>query len=117
MLSTVRCAGLAGVPAAWQAVGMVEQDPDNGSKSDPKVHGKSKLTAFGEPLWVDALKTAGVGLVILLIVILGGGALAVAIMAPWGRASHDCSIYCVIEREFDALFYGKPAGSPASKSR
>ncbi len=109
------------MPAAWQATGMVEQDPDNGSNSgpaaDPVTHAKNQLTAFGEPLWVDALKTAGVGLVMLLIVLLGGGALAIAIIAPWGRASHDCSIYCVLEREFDAFFYGKPAGSPASKSR
>ena len=38
-----------------------------------------------------------------------GAVLGVAIIAPWGRASHDCSIYCVLEREYEAFFSGKPS--------
>jgi len=82
---------------------MAEQDPDH------QTRGEKKLTTFGEPLWVDALKTLGVGMIMLLLVAVVGGALGVAVIAPWGRASHDCSIYCVLEREFDAYFSDKPS--------
>jgi len=84
---------------------MTELPPDNrqDGKADPK------LTAFGEPVWVDTLKTLGVVAVMLLIVIGIGGALGVAIMAPWGRASHDCSIYCVLEQYLDSFFSNDPS--------
>ena len=68
----------------------------------PDADADKKLTVFGEPIWLDALKTLGVGLAMLLLVVVVGGALGVAIIAPWGRASHDCSIYCVLEQQFDA---------------
>ncbi|MGI9409633.1 MAG: hypothetical protein ACR2OV_06145, partial [Hyphomicrobiaceae bacterium] len=47
--------------------------------------GWNKSTEFGEPLWVDVLKTLGVGMIMLSVTIIVGGALGVAIMAPWGR--------------------------------
>ena len=68
--------------------------------------GMNKVTSFGDPLWLDALKSTGQGLIMLVIVLVLGGALAVAIIAPWGRASHDCSIYCVLERQFDKYWSG-----------
>ena len=73
--------------------------------------GWNKPTEFGEPLWVDVLKTLGVGMIMLSLTIIVGGALGVAIMAPWGRASHDCSIYCVIRKELNTLFSDKPPES------
>jgi hypothetical protein len=73
----------------------------------PDADADKKLTVFGEPIWLDALKTLGVGLAMLLLVVVVGGALGVAIIAPWGRASHDCSIYCVLEQQFDAYFSDK----------
>ena len=88
---------------------MAEQSPDHRPETDPEAGGIKKLTAFGEPLWIDALRTLGVGLVMLALVIVVGGALGVAIIAPWGRASHDCSIYCVLERQFDSYFSDKPS--------
>lgn len=100
--------------------------PDNDGKdseaSAPRT-GLQKHTEFGEPLWLDALKTLWVAFVMLVIVAVGGGLLAIAIIAPWGRASHDCSIYCVIDRYFDMNIFGtknpkKSAGlSPALRDR
>lgn len=76
--------------------------------TDPETNktasGLNRTTEFGEPLWLDTLKTIGVALTSLTIVIVIGGALAVAIIAPWGRASFDCSIYCVLEQHFDSWF-------------
>lgn len=66
--------------------------------------GLNRKTEFGEPLWLDTLKTIGVAVVSLTIVIAVGGALAVAIIAPWGRASFDCSIYCVLEGYYESWF-------------
>ena len=85
---------------------MAEQDPEDRAKGDVDEADQQKLTAFGEPLWLDILKTVGVGLTLLLFTILIGGALGIAIMAPWGRASHDCSIYCVLQRQIESLFAG-----------
>jgi hypothetical protein len=63
-----------------------------------------KLTVFGEPLWLDALKTLGVAMAMLLLTVTVGSVLGVMIIAPWGRASPECSIYCVLERRVEALF-------------
>ena len=96
---------------------MAVKDPDNNQPGpdetnvDPAQSGWNKRTEFGEPLWMDVLKTLGVGLIMLSVTIIVGGALGVAIMAPWGRASHDCSIYCVLRKEFKSYFPDKPAGS------
>lgn len=62
------------------------------------------LTIMGEPLWVDALKTFGVVCGMLVIVLIGGVLLALAIIAPWGRSSFDCSIWCVMERGLREMF-------------
>ncbi|MGI9479796.1 MAG: hypothetical protein ACR2PI_24055 [Hyphomicrobiaceae bacterium] len=67
---------------------------------DPRSGEPENLTVFGEPLWKDTMKSMGCGLMLLLLTIVIGGALAVAIIAPWGRASFDCSIYCVIRQYF-----------------
>ncbi|MGI9476183.1 MAG: hypothetical protein ACR2PI_05735 [Hyphomicrobiaceae bacterium] len=69
-------------------------------KPDPESGKPENLTVFGEPVWKDAMKSMGCGLMLLTITIVVGGALAVAIIAPWGRASFDCSIYCVIRQYF-----------------
>ena len=74
------------------------------AEQHPRRDADKKLTVFGEPLWLDALKTLGVGLMMLLLVVVVGAVLGVAIIAPWGRASHDCSIYCVLEQQFRAYF-------------
>ncbi len=66
-----------------------------------------KLTVFGEPLWLDALKTLGVAMIMLSITVVLGLVLAVMVIAPWGRASPDCSIYCVIERRVEAFLSGE----------
>ncbi len=77
---------------------MSEENPENkGSQT-------SRETEFGEPLWLDVLKSTGVGLAYFTFVIALGGALAVAVIAPWGRASFDCSIYCVLEQYVDSWF-------------
>lgn len=57
-----------------------------------------------EPFWVDVMKSMGCGLAMIVLTIIVGGALAVAIIAPWGRASFDCSIYCVIREYFSNFF-------------
>lgn len=82
-----------------------DQDP-NGISGDS---GGPKLTEFGEPLWVDALKTMGVFVAMLAGVVAVGAVLGVMIIAPWGRESFDCSIYCVLERELTEIFSGKPS--------
>lgn len=56
-------------------------------------------TAFGEPLWLDALKTIGVALATLLVMLVVGAGLSLAVVAPWARASFDCSMWCVLERD------------------
>ena len=67
-----------------------------------------KTTAFGEPLWVDALKTAGVGLATLLVMFVIGAALGLMIIAPWGRASPECSMWCVMEERLESMFASDP---------
>lgn len=68
--------------------------------TDQNSEHPQKLTTFGEPLWKDVLKSMGCGMMLLAVTIVVGGALGVAIMAPWGRANFDCSIYCVIRQYF-----------------
>lgn len=78
---------------------------DNG----PAARGIRRRTAFGEPLWVDALKTLGVAMTALVVVLLVGGALTLMIIAPWGRASHDCSMWCVFGQEIASWFSDDPS--------
>ncbi len=101
--------GVAGAPEAGQAVGMTEQHPDHRPETGPEARGGKKLTVFGEPLWVDALKTLGVAMAMLLLTVVVGAVLGVAVMAPWGRASPECSIYCVLERQVEELFSDEPS--------
>ncbi len=108
--------GVAAPPEAGQAVGMAEQHPDHRPKTGPEAQGAEKLTVFGEPLWVDALKTLGVGTAMLLGVVVIGALLGVAVIAPWGRACPDCSIYCVLEWRVDAILSGKPSCPAPCKS-
>jgi len=54
------------------------------------------VNALGEPMWVDVLKGMRALLVFMLITVAVGGGLAIAIIAPWGRANPECSIFCVI---------------------
>lgn len=61
------------------------------SNSHPK-----KQNAIGEPLWIDVLKTSRSFIIFMVVVAVVGGGLGIAVIAPWGRASPDCSIYCVI---------------------
>ena len=77
---------------------------DQHSKNGPEETGFNRTTEFGEPLWLDTLKTIGVALASLAVVIAVGGVLAIAIIAPWGRASFDCSIYCVLEEYYESWF-------------
>ncbi len=88
---------------------MAEQHPDHRPETGPEARGEKKLTVFGEPLWVDALKTLGVAMAMLLVTVVVGAVLGVAIMAPWGRASPECSIYCVLERRVEAFFSDEPS--------
>lgn len=69
-----------------------------------------KTTAFGEPLWVDAMKTAGVALGTLLVTFIIGAALGLMIIAPWGRASPDCSMWCVVEKRLEVMFGDNGSG-------
>ncbi len=92
-------------------------DENNPDQRDPSAAnaasagGLNKVTTFGEPLWKDALKTIWAATLFFLFIIVVGGALSVAIIAPWGRASHDCSIYCVIRKHFGITgFDDKPSG-------
>jgi len=86
---------------------MTDNNAEEPQQNDAEGRGLKKVTSFGEPLWKDALKSIGVGLIMLVIVVVVGGALGVAIIAPWGRASHDCSIYCVIDRQLGGIFFDK----------
>ena len=61
--------------------------------SDSKL---KKQNAIGEPLWIDILKTSRSFIIFMLVSAVVGGGLGIAVIAPWGRASPDCSIYCVI---------------------
>ncbi len=88
---------------------MAEQHPDHRRETGPEARGEKKLTVFGEPLWLDALKTLGVAMAILLLTVAVGAVLGVAIIAPWGRASPECSIYCVLERQVEAFFSDEPS--------
>ncbi len=92
---------------------MVEQHSDNSAEtctdSSTAARGIYKQTAFGEPLWVDALKTLRVAATMLLITIVLGGALALMIIAPWGRASWDCSMWCVLDQEVASWFSDGPS--------
>lgn len=88
---------------------MTEQQPDQNPEPGAKAKDGQKLTAFGEPLWVDVMKTIGVFAALLGGTVLVGAILGVMIIAPWGRESFDCSIYCVLERELTELFSGKPS--------
>ncbi len=56
----------------------------------------NKQNAIGEPLWIDVLKTSRSFIIFMVVVAVVGGGLGIAVIAPWGRASPDCSIYCVI---------------------
>ena len=66
------------------------------SKTESK---NENINALGEPLWIDILKSIRSFLILMLVVAVIGGGLGIAIIAPWGRASPDCSIYCVIENK------------------
>ena len=87
---------------------MVEQHSDNSAETPTNSGTASrrinKQTAFGEPLWVDTLKTLGVVATMTLITIVLGGALALMIIAPWGRASPECSIWCVLDQAVESWF-------------
>ncbi len=83
---------------------MGNKSSDDKAEGGPEGPGEENLTAFGEPLWVDVLKTLGVGFAMLLGVVAIGGVLGIAIIAPWGRASPDCSIYCVLEQHIESYF-------------
>ena len=48
------------------------------------------------------------GATMMLITIVLGGALALMIIAPWGRASWDCSMWCVLDQEVKAWFSDEP---------
>ena len=61
--------------------------------SDSKL---KKQNAIGEPLWIDVLKTSRSFIIFMMVAAVVGGGLGIAVIAPWGRASPDCSIYCVI---------------------
>ena len=77
--------------------------------SGPVARWIKRQTAFGEPLWIDTLKTLGVAATMMLITILLGGALTLMIIAPWGRASHDCSMWCVFEQKVESWFSDEPS--------
>ena len=79
------------------------------TENDPEERGWNRRTEFGEPLWLDTLKTLCVGLAYLFGIVAVGGVLGIAIMAPWGRASPDCSIYCVLERYIESYFTDNPS--------
>ena len=72
--------------------------------TDRSPPGDAEAAKEKEPFWVDVMKSMGCGMALLALTIVVGGALAIAIIAPWGRASFDCSIYCVIGRYFENLF-------------
>jgi hypothetical protein len=53
---------------------------------------------------VDAVKTVGVALGTLLVMFVIGAVLGLMIIAPWGRASPDCSMWCVAEKRLAVMF-------------
>ncbi len=53
---------------------MSENDPEERPESGSDASGWAKQTEFGEPLWLDVLKTLGVGLGYLLIILFALGA-------------------------------------------
>jgi hypothetical protein len=55
------------------------------------------------------MKTMGVFAALLGGTVLVGAILGVMIIAPWGRESFDCSIYCVLDRELADIFSSKPS--------
>ena len=65
-----------------------------------------RTTRFGEPLWLDAMKTLGVALATVSVMFLIGGVLGLMVIAPWGRASPDCSMWCVMQRHLEGMFAG-----------
>ncbi|MEM7254024.1 MAG: hypothetical protein AAF493_21605 [Pseudomonadota bacterium] len=65
---------------------------------------KPKITSFGEPLWLDIAKTLGVALTTLAAMLAIGVFLGLMIIAPWGRASHDCSMFCVMANDIRHYF-------------
>jgi hypothetical protein len=60
------------------------------------VSNNKRVNSLGEPIWVDILKGLRTFLLLMALVAVVGGGLGIAIIAPWGRASPDCSIFCVI---------------------
>ena len=70
-----------------------------------------RQTRFGESVWLDTVKTVGVAAVTLLVMFLIGGFLALMVVAPWGRASPDCSMFCVLERRL-----GLSQSQPSSRN-
>ena len=88
---------------------MAEQHPDQRQNTGPEARGLKKRTVFGEPLWVDALKTRGVVMAMLVVTVVVGAVLGVMIIAPWGRASPECSVYCVLKRRLEAVFSDPPS--------
>ena len=92
---------------------MIEQHSENSSEihieSGTATRGINKQTAFREPLWLDALKTLGVAGIVLLITIALGSILAMLMIAPWGRASPECSMWCVLDQEIESWFSDEPS--------
>ena len=86
-----------------------EYTADTHADSGPLARRLKKQTAFGEPLWLDTLKTLGVAAITMLVTILLGGALTLMIIAPWGRASHDCSMWCVFKQKVESWFSDEPS--------
>ena len=59
----------------------------------------NKTNALGEPVWLDVLRTSRTFVIFMVLVAVVGGGLGIEVIAPWGRASPDCSIYCVIKNK------------------
>lgn len=70
----------------------------------PTPDDDDKRTVFGEPFWVDALKTLGVAAATIGVMVVIGVFLGLMIIAPWGRASHDCSMFCVMKEQIASWF-------------
>lgn len=76
-----------------------------------------RRTAYGEALWVDVLKTLGVGVATLLVMFVVGAGLGLMIVAPWGRASPECSMWCVVEHRIERLLAGGDDGTDNGERR
>jgi hypothetical protein len=74
--------------------------------TDRRPHKVRRITRFGEPLWVDAIKTLGVALATLSVMFLIGAVLGLMVIAPWGRASPECSMWCVVQGHLEEMFSG-----------